>query len=287
MKKEVTDKVTKILLDAIESGTAPWAMPYMLFKNSNIVSKKPYQGINSMITAASRFKYGYKSNLFGTYKQIQSLGGQVRSGERGIPILFFSVIERENKKDANKTDKFPIARYSTVFNADQCDGLSIESDTGTTVDPILLKGSNIAATYLMRSGVKFEEYQADGIPCYQPSNDTVYMPKTSYFVGGAEYDSTLFHEFVHSTGAKNRLKREVLEHYRGQNRNKEELIAEIGAAMLCGMCGIEDTLLNSAAYIQSWAKDLKANPDWFIGAAGPAMKAVDFILGTETKKEEA
>ena len=62
--------------------------------------------------------------------------------------------------------------------------------------------------------------------------------------------------------------------------SKEELIAEMGAAFLCGLSDIENrTIDNSAAYIDNWRRVLKSNKRIVVTAAGAAQKAVDYILG--------
>ena len=67
---------------------------------------------------------------------------------------------------------------------------------------------------------------------------------------------------------------------------KEELIAEIGAAFLCGQAEIaERTIDNSASYIAEWLKRLKDDKKLIVQAAAQAQRAADFIIGH--KPEEA
>ncbi|MFQ5638909.1 MAG: zincin-like metallopeptidase domain-containing protein, partial [bacterium] len=66
------------------------------------------------------------------------------------------------------------------------------------------------------------------------------------------------------------------------NYSKEELIAEMGAAFLCGHAGIENrTIDNSAAYIRGWVRKFKDKPKMVVNAAAQAQKAADLILGRE------
>ena len=117
------------------------------------------------------------------------------------------------------------------------------------------------------------------------------MPEKETFDGPEEYYSTLFHEFTHSTGHKARLNRPGITetHYFGDEiYSKEELIAEMGAAMLSGVVGIENkTIKNSASYIQSWLGKLKEDKKLVVHAAAAAQKAADFILGKPSKSEQA
>jgi len=69
---------------------------------------------------------------------------------------------------------------------------------------------------------------------------------------------------------------------------KEELIAELGGAFLCGQAGImERTINNSAAYIGGWLKLLKDDRTLIVYAAAQAQKAADFILGRNMESEVA
>lgn len=86
---------------------------------------------------------------------------------------------------------------------------------------------------------------------------------------------------VHSTGHKSRLDREGITKtasFGDEVYSKEELVAEMGAAMLCGVAGIDNnTLPNSAAYIQSWLRTLKGDTKLVAHAAAQAQKAADYI----------
>ena len=86
------------------------------------------------------------------------------------------------------------------------------------------------------------------------------MPQKERFKSVEEYYSTLFHELTHSTGHAKRLNRKGGSRFGSATYSREELVAEIGAAMLCGVAHIDNaTLDNSAAYIDSWRRALKAD----------------------------
>jgi len=77
-----------------------------------------------------------------------------------------------------------------------------------------------------------------------------------------------------------------LSHISGNSdlRRFEELVAELTASYICGIHGLE-TMENSTAYIASWAKRLKQNPEWFVKASSLAQKACKFILENGDDKE--
>jgi antirestriction protein ArdC len=59
----------------------------------------------------------------------------------------------------------------------------------------------------------------------------------------------------------------------------EELIAEIGAGMLCELSGIQMNVQNSQAYLNGWISKLESEPKWIFKAVNEAKKAVELILG--------
>ena len=130
--------------------------------------------------------------------------------------------------------------------------------------------------------------------CYNPSRDIVEMPREELFEKPEAFYSTLFHEMNHSTGHESRLNRSTFREkpqFGSHAYSKEELIAEMGAAYLCGHAGIENTVLdNSAAYINTWISRLEDDKTLVIQAASHAQKSADYILGRsleETVGKEA
>jgi len=126
-------------------------------------------------------------------------------------------------------------------------------------------------------------------PAYNRVTDQVTMPHLSQFETAEEYYCTLFHELVHSTGHSRRLNRftetegDVREKY-----SQEELVAEFGAAFLCGFAGIENAETSSlqAGYIQSWIKVLKNDSRLALKAASAAQRAADYIRGKVPAEDE-
>ncbi len=109
------------------------------------------------------------------------------------------------------------------------------------------------------------------------------MPPDNQFQQREEYYCTLFHELIHATGHESRLDRASLKQFKqfgDHDYSQEELVAELGAAMLCGAAGLAPlTIKNSAAYIQSWLKALKNDRTFVIRASGQAQKACDYVRG--------
>ena len=105
-----------------------------------------------------------------------------------------------------------------------------------------------------------------------------------------EYYSTLFHELSHSTGHSTRLDRKIdtdPKPFGSSDYGKEELVAEMSAAFLCGHAGIHPTVIgNQAAYLDGWLKEIKADKKLVIAAAGQAQRSADWIRGERGQQVE-
>jgi antirestriction protein ArdC len=99
MQQSIYDNVTNRIIEELEKGAAPWVKPWNAgnSEDQNIVSHKPYQGINRLILGMS----GYTSPLWGSFKQWQALGGMVKKGEKGTQIVFYSPIKKEGVNPEN------------------------------------------------------------------------------------------------------------------------------------------------------------------------------------------
>jgi len=109
------------------------------------------------------------------------------------------------------------------------------------------------------------------------------LPLRERFERAEGYYATVFHELVHSTGHEKRLNRSTLMESAGFGSNpycKEELIAEMGAAFLCGEAEIaERTINNSAAYLKGWLEQLRHDKMLIVQAAAQANGEPEDVQG--------
>jgi antirestriction protein ArdC len=198
----------------------------------------------------------------------------VRKGEKACPVVFWKQLKIEDKEEQKK---IPLLRFYHVFNASQCDGLKV-APVPVEVNGFA-KPVDIVAKMPQSPVIKHGMAHA----YYSPREDCVGLPARERFERPEDYYSTVFHELVHSTGHEKRLKRATLTESQGYGSNpycKEELIAEMGAAFLCGHAEIAArTIDNSAAYIKGWLEQLKGDKTLIVQAAAQAQRAADFILG--------
>jgi len=269
------ERITERIVGLLEQGTVPWHKPWQVKTGlpRNLVTKKPYRGINPFLLLAM----GYESPHWLTFRQGIQLGGSVKKGEKACPVVFWKPLQVTDK-ESGEVEKIPLLRLYFVFNVTQCEGLK-NIPAEDTSSFVTTEAAEIVAGMPQPPLVKLGMKQA----FYSPSNDTVGMPERKRFNTEDAYHATLFHELVHSTGHEKRLKRMSIAERNGFGSDpycKEELIAELGSAFLCGQAGIvERTIDNSAAYVENWLKQLQRDKTLIVYAAAQAQKASDFILG--------
>ena len=274
----VHEIITNRMIEALEAGTPVWAKPWKSVRPVNLVSQRPYNGLNVFSLAS----LGYASPYFATFNQISKLGGRVRAGQRGAMVVYYRVGEEKLNPKTGKLSKPILLRYSTVFNVvGQCESelaekLGIANPSEVVAD--LPAADRIIAE--MQNPPRFVQ---DGRAWYRSADDTVGLPDRQAFVSGEAFASVRFHEVIHSTGIPSRLNRFALDgcdhRFGSESYSAEELVAELGACFLCGECGIAPTIPQSAAYCKSWIERLKGDSRLIVSAASKASKAADFILG--------
>jgi antirestriction protein ArdC len=283
----VTDRIVRLL----ESGVVPWQKSWTVQCPRNLVSGKPYRGINLLLLNS----LGYSSPYFLTYNQSNLLGGHVKQGQKGTPVVFWKFVQVKAPELDLGVKTVPLLRYYTVFNVSQCD--DIPASKIPQVTEIVRIHSPIEAAEQIVAAMPKKPQIQHGKPraAYSPTLDRVEMPGPESFQKPEDYYSVLFHELTHATGHEKRLNRKGVTGSAGgwtafgsPSYAKEELVAELGSSFLSGEAGITDrTIHNSAAYIGSWLQRLKDDSKLVVHAAGRAQKASDYILNRLPKEQEA
>lgn len=272
--------ITHQIITKLEEGTVPWRRPWVNGTAVNWKTERPYRGINTILLMDGEYA---------TFKQVKEAGGKVKKGEKGQIVVFWKWIEKKNadrETDEDDTkEKIPLLRYYKVFEINhQCEGLSSKrQDRSFEHDPVK-EAEEVIKGYEDRPSITYDP----GSAYYQPSPDRINVPPMKDFEDVNEYYSTLYHELIHSTGHPKRLNREGVTQpiqFGSDDYSKEELVAELGSAMLSGVTGIENTTLdNSASYIQSWLRALKNDQTLIVKASQQAQKASDRILGLSVRE---
>ncbi|MEM8488911.1 MAG: zincin-like metallopeptidase domain-containing protein [Bacteroidota bacterium] len=285
-KTDIYQTVTDAIIAAIESGQTAekFVMPWDGFTSLplNASTGKSYRGINIPMLWVHQMERRCCSGYWATYKQWQELGAQVRKGEKGAGIVFWKLLDVEPEEDNDEGETRMFARWSTVFNADQVDGFTIPASENQGNARII----ETAEDFMAATGARITHGGTRAY--YQRGTDTIALPEQSSFhdtptsTATEAYYSTALHELTHWTGAPKRLDRKKGKRFGDADYAFEELIAELGAAMLCATLGItSSTRPDHAHYIDGWLKALKNDKRFIFSAASQAQKAADYLLSLQ------
>jgi antirestriction protein ArdC len=287
----VFEIVTQQIIDQLDRGVVPWKKPWTnkIRFPRNLVTGKLYRGINIWLLLAS----SYASPYWLTFNQAKDLGGTIKKGEKSSIVVYwnFKEVEEVNKGTGGLEKKnIPYLKYYRVFNVNQCEGITYPEQPDESHGDFIAEAEAIIEGFKGRPEIKHGFTKA----CYNPVEDVVKMPNKTAFVNIEGYLNCIYHELTHATGHRSRLNRETLTSsapFGSKNYAREELIAEMGAAYLCGIsCISHATIENSAAYVQGWRDSISKDSKLVVLAAAQAQKAVNFILGRkegEDQEEEA
>jgi antirestriction protein ArdC len=287
LMQQVTDKVVKSIQDGMVTGkwVKPWQSNqdlYGFFAPSNVVTAKRYSGGNFLWLMWLGNEAGYDNGTWGTYKQWESLGEQVRKGETGTRCIKW--VERRCKDHSQEESCAKCGKLFptvfTVFNKNQTEG-----NEAKPMDP---------EAKIVNSEIRIEKYDvffealggkvchtSQGRAFYLPSSDEIHMPEFEDFIDASYYYSTLGHEYAHWTGHQSRLNREGVAAVKTDRElyAREELIAELASTMLCAVLGVEEQPREDhAQYLQAWLQHLSSDKWALFKAASQATKATEFLL---------
>lgn len=282
------------IIEQLEKGIIPWHKPWFgtpegAFSRS---TKKPYSLINQLLLE--------KPGEYLTFKQVKEAKGHVKKGAKAKTVVFFKPYKiTETDEKGEKVEKtIPLLRYYQVFHIDDTEGVEpIEKPKSMENEPIEAAEAIIYNYIHSVDAPKFVNDKPSNEAFYRPSTDTVVVPMITQYENVEEYYSTAFHELTHSTLKETRCNRKAegsIAAFGSEDYSKEELVAELGAASLVNISGIETekSFNNSASYIQSWLKALKNDKKMITLAATKAGQAVDYITnaipveGPEDKVEK-
>ena len=262
MKIDIAQQITDRIISELEKGATPWVKPWRYLKGQagegmpfNPASGTVYRGINHFWLSMQPFAIPY----YVTFKQAQMLGGSVLADQKGTPVVYWNVHRKETIGDKGEsvTSAYAFIKHYYVFNIEQCAGIELPAMP--------------------------EIPAVDWNPCEQA--DSIVMPPQAAFDSRGNYYATLLHESVHASGHEKRLKRITPARFGSENYAFEELVAELGAAMLCAKCGIDGDLRH-AGYIENWLQALRNDKKFILSAAAKAQNALDYLTGEQVNETE-
>jgi putative DNA primase len=250
-----------------------------------------------------------------TFKQANDLGAHVKKGESAMPVLYWDIMARD--KGGHKITKeayrkmslaermqvqtIPFLKAYNVFNIDQTNLSEVKPDKVEALKKLFAPPELCDAEGMFTSKALDRMFEKQEWICpiqydkqvpgayFSPSKDIIVIPRKEQFnIGktpeevykdGMEYYSTALHEMAHSTGTESRLNRGSHEKFGDAKYAKEELVAELTAAMVGNSMGFDKRILdNNAAYLDGWISTLKENPKFIVSVIADVNKAANMVL---------
>ena len=247
-------------------------------------------------------KEGYKIPRFCTFDRIQQFnkpGGKdketdrqlkprvsVLKGEHSFPVMLttFTVVDKETKErikwedykllsqeQREKYNVYPKLQTYHVFNVAQTNLKEVRPELWEKLE------QEYSMPKVDRSGA-FEPVDrmiADNrwicpikpmygdSAYYSISKNEIVVPEKGQFKDGESFYSNLYHEMGHSTGAENQLDRLKPTTFGSAEYAREELVAELTAALTAQRYGMSKHLKDdTAAYLKAWLDSLKESPQF-------------------------
>lgn len=274
-----------------------------------------YSGSNSFFLQLYSAQQGYELPVFLTFKQAHNFKAHVLKGEKSFPVIYWDMLVRDKTGKKISSDEYramsgderknleviPFVKAFPVYNLAQTNFREVQPER---FQKLLdrFKASELRDTHGMYSHPALDRMisqqswlcpiQADrreNGAYYSPSRDIVVLPMKSQFntghspqevyCDGMEFYSTMLHEMTHSTMTPERLNREAGGRFGDPKYAKEELVAELTAAMISHSMGFDSKVTdNSAAYLDSWISVLKQEPKFIVSVMADVNKASEMIL---------
>lgn len=312
------DRFTDLMIDKIKSIKEDWQKPWFtegaLAWPRNLTGRR-YNGGNALMLMLHAEKEGYKLPVWCTFNSIQKVfnperkeGDQqepvhVMKGEKSFPVFLttFTVIHKETKakipyddykklsRDEQKEyNVYPKNQVFSVFNVAQTNLQQVRPELYAKLEEQFKgKRSEIGESFSFPAVDAMIANNAWVCPIkpqhqdkayYSISRDEIVVPEKSQFPIPENFYGTLLHEMTHSTGSADRLNRLKASAFGDKDYAREELVAELGSALVMQQQGVQKTLKNdSAAYLKAWLDSLEESPDFIRNVMSDVKKASSVI----------
>ena len=276
---KVHEIVTEKIVAALDQGTVPWKQPWVNLGqggHKNLESKRSYTGVNQLLLQVTE----YEQPWWITFNGAKRLGGHIGKDEKTTIVVWTKRVKVKDRDsdDPDAKKEIWMLRYYRVWNVEQTVGLEERIPEPPELDadwsPVERFGEIVEGYPAPAPKIKHGGDEA----FYAPGTDVVATPKPEQFSTAANYYAAFAHELTHSTGHPKRLDRSLVSmEMAPDSYSREELVAEIGAAMLLAEAGIEPLYELTASYVDHWREQLADDPRLIVTAAAAAQRSCDFI----------
>lgn len=289
------EKLTADLVALMEQGTAPWRREWTGHQGEhrNLLSGHHYRGANPLLLELGGMLRGHTLPLWLGGAQAKAEGWFPRKGCSAARIVRPQLNKREESVTApdgittiTELRAWVSYRVVPVFNAADLVGAT-EATAAALQERIAAALGEAEAPKEPAARLEAAEAVLEAWPvptswggaraCYSPAADRIAMPAPEAFETREAMAATWAHEQVHSTGHSTRLDRGMGGTFGSKAYAREELVAELGAVLVCHRLQIGSNFENHAAYLAGWVELLKEQPRALFQVLSDARKAADLI----------
>jgi len=291
--------VNRQIMEHVKAGNLVWRKPWRdgyringeTVGPQNYESRQPYKGFNAWLISFININIGENNEHFLTEKQIKERGGKLKKGAVKYPVSAFVKGTKTTKlKNGKEIDEeYAGWMHYNVYPIGHTTGVKpVKRRTESEIEITVPDAETLIAGMPKLPPIKNGGNEA----FYSPGKDFVQMPVRKAFKKQPQYYAVLFHELIHSTGHKKRVGRDLSGTFGTKQYAFEELIAELGAAYLCGVTELPyHNLHNTAAYLKNWASrlevEIKKDETFLFRAVYAASKAARYIIADTLEKSAA
>lgn len=285
------EKLCADLVALLESGAAPWRRPWQGHQghHRNMLTGADYRGSNPLLLELGALMRGHSLPLWLGGAQAKAEGWFPRKGCSAVRIVRPQLNKREEQQADGSTELRSWVSYRVVpvFNA--ADLVGATDETAAALAQRIAAAIGQAPEHKAPAArLEAAEAVLDAWPvpttfggvmaCYSPTADRISMPAPEAFESREAFAATWAHEQVHSTGHQDRLNRSMGgQRFGSPEYAREELIAELGAVLICQRLEIGTQFENHAAYLAHWVELLKEGPRTLFKVLSEARQAADLI----------
>lgn len=284
-ERDLAERIVRMLEQGVGPFVQPWDVATDIGFPMNPTTGKSYRGSNMLHLWALQEERDLRDNRWVTCKQSNAVGARVRRGEKSSLVKYWdwSAVEEAKKSgDAEAIERArPRAFYAHVFNGSQIDGLPELEPSTRRPEPEIHAACEAV---LHRSGALIT-HDGGNRAFYQPSSDTIHLPKRDAFASQSGLYAVALHELAHWTGHPSRLKRDLSGKFGSVSYAKEELVAQISSMAMDERLQVGFDPTQHAAYIQSWIRILRDDPKEIFRAAAAAERVMAFLNVPEFVRE--
>ena len=309
-QRKIAPMFTELLIKKIECLKTDWQKPWITSLEQGLphnIRGTLYNGGNVLMLLFYTEFMKFTLPVFLTFNQAKEEDLSVSKGARSFPVYYWFkfVVHKETKKTikyeeyrklpATEQENYkviPQMKYYNVFNIDQTDFAGKYPERYERMkkgeqpedysDGMIYEALD-ELVYLQNWYCPIKVQYSDSA-YYSPSSDHIVCPQREQFPQGAEFYGTLLHEMAHSTGSPQRLNRTFGCFFGDALYAREELVAELTAALCGAFFGYAAAPQeNNAAYLKHWLTKLREEPAFLVEILGDVNKAAKMIADKVTE----